>query len=342
MEKSTEEETMVNVRGFVYRLHPKAAFVKLIWYGLFFLTLSFISVIFMVNSSPTVSYPYNMYKGYPLTVYDKPYNINKTECKNDRVIIVVHSAITNFNKRDSIRKTWGNKALLQRYGMKLVFILGMPFNRDLQVLIDAESTEHDDIVQGNFLDSYTNITHKAVLWLRWVTENCPKAKTVLKLDDDVFVNVFSFHHYLPVFETPTNFDRHIWCEVIDIETQRIQRKAGLKWRVAEHELTGLTHYPLTFCRGYFVVLTAESVKTMYRKAKETPFFWIDDFYIFGTLANKTGTRFSSLKFLADEQKAVECFKSRKSLCELMGVLLDSNSAMELLWKYTVQQLNSFT
>ncbi|XP_053387240.1 beta-1,3-galactosyltransferase 9-like [Mercenaria mercenaria] len=333
---------MVSIRGVAFRLYPRATFFKLIWYGLIFLTLSFVLLMFTIDSSPTINYPYNMYKGYPLTIYDNPYNINKTECKNFKVVIVVHSAVTNFNKRDVIRKTWGNKALLRRYGTKLVFFLGMPLKKDLQILINEESVKNDDMVQGHFLDSYTNITHKAVLWLRWINENCPSVQTVLKLDDDVFVNVFSFHHHLPLFEIESRLNRHIWCEVVPVGTQRIQRKTGLKWRVAEHELMGLTHYPLTLCRGYFVVMTIESVRTMYEAAKETPFFWIDDFYIFGTLANKTGARFSSLQFLAEEKDAFSCFTSTKSICQIMGVLLDSNDVMETFWKYTIQQLNSIS
>ena len=254
----------------------------------------------------------------------------------------MHSAVTHFNKRDDIRNTWGNKVLLQQYGMKLIFFLGLAFNKDLQVLIDQESRENADIVQGNFLDSYTNITHKAVLWLRWVTENCPDARTVLKLDDDVFVNVFSFHHYLPLFELST---KRIWCEVRPVGTQPIQRKTIHKWRVAEHELKGLTYYPLTLCRGYFVILTIETVREMYEAAKETPFFWIDDFYVFGTLANKTGSQFSSLKlFLAKADDAVSCFASSNTACQLMGVLLhvESKDAMKMFWKYTLQQQNSIS
>lgn len=333
----TGEVVTMGFKGYMRRLRPKVLAVKFIGTGLLFLTLFLASTLFVLNVSPK-EYPYNTYRGFPLSIYDRSYNIhiNRTECSIYKTVIVIHSSVTNFNKRATIRRTWANKALLRQYGMKLVFFLGLPVSKGLQVLVEAESNEHKDIVQGNFIDAYTNITHKAVLWLRWVSENCQNVSTVLKLDDDVFVNLFTFHSELSMFNSPR---RHIWCEVIPVGTQRIQRKVGLKWRVAEHELKGLTHYPLTLCRGYFVVLTKDSVKAMYEAAKETQFFWIDDYYVFGTLANRSGSMFSSLQFLAQENEAVSCFKSTTSVCPLIGVLLDSTSTMDTLWKYTIQQQN---
>jgi hypothetical protein len=82
---------------------------------------------------------------------------------------------------------------------------------------------------------------------------------------------------------------------------------------------------------------------MYEAAKHTPFFWIDDFYIFGTLANRTGSQILSLvNYLAEEKEAFRCFSSTKRLCDLLGVLLDSESAMEMLWAHTVYQVNSLS
>jgi hypothetical protein len=45
-------------------------------------------------------------------------------------------------------------------------------------------------VQGNFMDTYRNMTHKAILGLRWLSEFCPEAPYALKADDDTFLNIF--------------------------------------------------------------------------------------------------------------------------------------------------------
>ena len=36
----------------------------------------------------------------------------------------------------------------------------------------AESARHGDIVQADYLDSYRNLTLKAVSWMRWVDRHC--------------------------------------------------------------------------------------------------------------------------------------------------------------------------
>ena len=40
-----------------------------------------------------------------------------------------------------------------------------------------------------FQDTYQNLTIKTVMGLKWMSIFCPKAKYVLKTDDDIFVNI---------------------------------------------------------------------------------------------------------------------------------------------------------
>ena len=56
--------------------------------------------------------------------------------------------------------------------------------------IKEENYLHGDLVQGNFIDSYRNLTHKGVMGLRSVTENCEQAQFIVKIDDDMCVNTF--------------------------------------------------------------------------------------------------------------------------------------------------------
>lgn len=287
----------------------------------------------------TKSYPYNMYRGYPLSIYSNPYhiNLNSTCADNSKInmIIVVHSEVTNFKKREQIRSTWGNRHFLNAYRIKLLFFLGMPFYDDIQILVNKEASENSDIVQGSFLDSYTNVTHKAVLWLRWVSEYCPMARYVLKIDDDVFVNVFSLYHtFIPTYRNASNT---IWCETKPAGTLPISRA---NWRVANHELEGHVYYPLQLCRGYFVILSRDSIRLLYEAAKVTPFFWNDDYYVFGILANITDTLHTQIvSDLSDQNNGFECFESKKHTCSLFGILLKDRKAMEILWELSLLNFN---
>lgn len=296
-------------------------------------------------SVPRRVYPYSTYVGYPLTIYDNPYNVNlnktSTSCHNARALIVVHSKVTNFMKRSEIRKTWANRALMSRFGFKVVFFLGKPFGEDIQSMVDEEISEFEDIVQGSFYDSYLNITHKAVLVLRWITEYCREPKTVVKVDDDVFVNVFGLYHsFVPFFGNATN---KIWCEVKPPFTHKIHRIKGTRHRISDHEFKGYSYYPLTSCRGYFVVITQDSVRKMYEAAKQTPFFWLDDIYLYGIIVNSTRVELVQIRDNLDdrnERYARQCFESKTYACPLLAVLLDSPKGMETLWAYSVEQMNT--
>jgi len=60
----------------------------------------------------------------------------------------------------------------------------------LKAAVDAEFARHGDLVQGNFVDSYKNLTLKAVMGLRWMSQYCSEAPFAIKTDDDTFLNIF--------------------------------------------------------------------------------------------------------------------------------------------------------
>ena len=231
---------------------------------------------------------------YPLSIGDNVYVIqNKAVCPTNRSVMflmIVHSATDHSKHRLAIRRTWANQATLQPFDGRIVFLLGAPTTKRQQTLIEHESDKYGDIVQGNFADSYRNLTNKAVLGIRWITESCRQAKYVLKLDDDVFVNTVRIFEYLVNITNQSKLSRAIMCYMIRKGTALIQRTVG-KWKLDTNEFKNNTYWPVTFCRGFFVIMTGELVPDLYDAAKTTPFMWIDDIYVYGLLANKTGNVF---------------------------------------------------
>ena len=55
---------------------------------------------------------------------------------------------------------------------RLAFMLGMPGEPSLQAELEGENEEHGDLVQGNFLDTYYNLTYKSVMGHLWVSQFC--------------------------------------------------------------------------------------------------------------------------------------------------------------------------
>lgn len=105
-----------------------------------------------------------------------------------KLTILVKSSTDHFDRRNVIRLTYGeNNSELENFNLQTFFELGLPTNASTQVLIDDESNENWDILQGDFIDSYRNLTRKTIMGFEWATNNCLNTDFFLLVDDDVLV-----------------------------------------------------------------------------------------------------------------------------------------------------------
>ena len=202
------------------------------------------------------------------------------------IVVLVHSATANVARRNFIRKTWGNSTMrmFENHQMRVVFLLGKPVKSQYQTTIKLESELYSDIVQGTFLDTYQNLTYKALLGLRWATDNCGQSKFVLKVDDDVVVDT---QRLLKLLSTKyAHVNRTIFCEVRSNGTDRIFRRG--KWKVKMTQFPNMTHWPVTYCPGRYLIYTADIIRDLLTAVVSTPFLWLDDVYVTGLLAAKVG------------------------------------------------------
>ena len=131
------------------------------------------------------------------------YNINIAPCKIDgkrftkSLFIGVVSAPQNFKRRRDIRHTWfrhlNNVRMSQtRNGVNIVgfgFILGLTTDDHIQAQIEEESRTHGDVLQVQIIDDYFDLAVKGVAFYNWLNNNCARVDFVLKVDDDVYVNI---------------------------------------------------------------------------------------------------------------------------------------------------------
>ncbi|GFO41888.1 beta-1,3-galactosyltransferase 1-like [Plakobranchus ocellatus] len=97
-------------------------------------------------------------------------------------------------ERLDIRKTWALKFYDTKWRQssttRLAFFFGGSRLKpeDLQALKN-ESATFGDIMVGDFVDSYSNLSLKMATTITWVARNCPSIKAAIKVDMDTFVNV---------------------------------------------------------------------------------------------------------------------------------------------------------
>ena len=129
------------------------------------------------------------------------YPIEIQKCRQDvthpnasSLFVAIISAPSYFDKRNIIRQTWlsylqtqSELGLLNLVGFG--FVVGLPEDRETRKKIEAENVEHNDILQIEMRDDYYNLTLKVVGLLNWINDHCSRVDFVLKVDDDVYVNV---------------------------------------------------------------------------------------------------------------------------------------------------------
>jgi hypothetical protein len=275
---------------------------------------------------------------YPITV-SGPYKLNNegicAGVARVSCLIMVHTAPTHFGNRADMRRTWANTTHYSPLNVRVIFLLGTVDDSDTQHKIETEHAQHGDVIQGNFNDAYRNLTHKGVMGYRWITEYCRNADIVLKVDDDAYVNMFK------LFEDFTSFylklKNTFWCNRIIAGTMPIIRQNSSKWFVKADEYRAYTNYPAAYCSGFAVLLSPDLIPKLYQAAKSTPFFWVDDFFLFGLLATRRKSVTyqqlrGNLTFMHPE--AVKCYKEHHDQCRYMVMPAKGSREVDALWNLT--------
>ncbi|GFN73746.1 hexosyltransferase [Plakobranchus ocellatus] len=228
----------------------------------------------------------------PWIVLNGSYLLNPTNlCTQHRdldLVVVVHTAPYNFIRRRMLREAFTPPRLQRPYTAQVVFMLGTlnstTIDLEKEKNLSAEINKHGDIVRMEFQEGFRNLTYKAMLWLRWLDEFCPNAMMVLKLDDDVVMDV---RKVLPLSRGLfSKFERSIFCSINARGTQPIPRIG--RTRVDPREFAGVKIYPYTYCSGFIVFLSRDLITSMAEAVRRTPMYNVDDLFIFGMVAKMTG------------------------------------------------------
>ena len=213
------------------------------------------------------------------------YIINPIDfCKGERLlfIVYVHSAPDYVQRRNFIRRTWGDNKLHNGV-FKVLFVLGKSY-RNIQQALQAEADDYGDILQEDFLDSYHNLTIKGIAALKWIDRYCNEAKFVLKSDDDTFVNTFNYIAYIN--RVTRYFDQYqtntIFCAVWHRMT--VLRRG--KWKVNYEDYSGKS-YP-SYCSGCAFTMTMDVARAIHKVSYHVAPFWVDDVYVSGLLPQRIG------------------------------------------------------
>lgn len=220
----------------------------------------------------------------------KDFVINKLNfCDDDNgatndLLVVVNSAVSHFEARDAIRKTWGQFAVER--GSLFLFLIGSPDPSQpdadiVQEKVLQEESLHGDLLQGIFVDNYYNLTLKTISLLRWVNSTCDRIKYVLKIDDDMFVNM----QMMVDFCETRSFPRSVIGKLA--RRWKPHRNPLSKWYVPSSAFNGSV-YP-NFATGPAYMFTGDAVRPLLETALNSTNIYLEDVNL-GIIAEKAGVR----------------------------------------------------
>lgn len=256
---------------------------------------------------------------------------SKTSSKSKKgIVICVYSAVGHIPTRQAIRETWGSQNTVDGYRIVLVFFVGTTSNIDHQIALRDESMHRADVIQADFKDTYRNLTLKAVSMLRWVSECCPNASYVVKVDDDCFLNIPLLVRELQKLRKK---QKVLIGYLFDHRRphREITHRHYVSFRVYPEEI-----FP-NYLAGSCYIMSTDVAQTMYEECDGNPFMPIEDVFVTAICAKQIGvaptnnTYFTHHKVPSDGCE----YKNR-----IMGTLLKIED-MKNIWADLIKKANSY-
>lgn len=183
------------------------------------------------------------------------------------LVFLVPVAPGEEKARDVVRRTWG-AAGEERLTL---FFVGLSTGGHPQRLLEEENRAHADIIQMDFQDTYQNLTIKTMMMMNWLSLYCPRATYAMKVDADIFVNVFLLVKHLR--SSPRQ--SFITGSVITDGVPR--RNSSSKWYVSRQQYSEDTFPRYVSGAGY--VFSADLAARISLASTHVPMIPLEDVYV---------------------------------------------------------------
>ena len=247
------------------------------------------------NSHFTPHITKDLYKpGYMIANSDACGDIHE----NILVTILVISAPDHFKQREAIRNSWGNT----RDNKEVVFsfLVGLSDNTSLAKAVTEESEKNGDVIVNNITDLYENLSLKTLSAFDWLKQFCPKSKFLLKVDDDMFVQIERLLEMIRKL-LDTDLEPRIILGNISKNWRPI-RNPQSKYLMTKAEYPG-DKYP-DFATGPSYLVSRQAVLEILPLAMEQQYIHLEDVFLTGVVAESLGIQRLNVKEFQNNPKRI--------------------------------------
>jgi hypothetical protein len=251
---------------------------------------------------------------------------NKNVKINVEILAYVFTRNSDQARRDLIRRTWTNRTLFPT--LFAVFPVGLSSDPNVNNLISKESEKNGDILQGDFIESYNNLTFKTLISWQWIFRRCDLSKTngirtIMKADDDVVINTPFLIRNLSKIE-PGQFACRVLYDspiIRNVTSEYFMSFIDFPWPRKVYQ---------KYCAGAWFLFNSDLLEQLYKISELNYGFRHDDVYV-GMVASCI----PSLSFGLDRRSwQLESFYGGESdLRNYLAVFVTSNQDLFLsAWK----------
>ncbi|XP_077552364.1 beta-1,3-galactosyltransferase 5-like [Haemaphysalis longicornis] len=216
-----------------------------------------------------------------------------------RVLYFVYTAPQHQERRRFLRETIGDSRVASFVNSSLIFFVGKTADNELQHRLEAEAEREGDLVQLDFVDVYRNLTLKFIGATQWLSKHgClnSSARFVVKLDDDIIINVVRLDGYIRDLSTaPIAVSRNIYGA--RLRNLRPDRDNTSKWFVSTEEYPG-DSYPVC-CSGTAFLMRAPVLEALINASAHVSFFPLEDVYATGFLRQAANVSLVDIWYYCD-------------------------------------------
>lgn len=208
-------------------------------------------------------------------------NMKGSNSTSPSLVILIHTSPLHFESRKALRETWlySDKRVLP------YFMLGKTNSKAVQNEIIKEEQKHHDLIQGNFIDSYYNLTYKHTMLLKWFSSECNNIKYLVKMDDDVLPNLPEVFSYLDYASTQN-------YSVIGGFFWGTTSREG-KYKATQEQLKH--NYIPESAWGPSIIYSSQFARDAYEKSHTTRIYWQDDIFVTGFIRQQLHIKLTDIR-----------------------------------------------
>lgn len=188
------------------------------------------------------------------------------------LLLVVPSATGNFRQRIAIRNSWGS-VVEGDPSLQLGFFVGTPRKNTIKHALAEEKQNYKDIIEVKMDEKYENLANKSISIIEWMYMYCNRAKFILKVDDDMFLNINKLIEDLKISSLRNSI---IGCKVTHSSPSRFPLS---KWYISRQQYQANT-FP-EYISGPAYIITGDILSKLYFATKCLPYIFLEDVYLTG-------------------------------------------------------------